>query len=238
MSVEFVPAAHVRAVSQRIQEARQRVLDARGVPPQNPDESYWQSLFEANAAEVLGTIGSVRIAEGFAVRYRFYGQKGRDLLVRPFVARPGTDVEAVRQLLDWHAPPDSAASALAAAPTQDVELLYRHFSFSRTAIGYFEYWLAMQELWASSRWAHSHLIASAEELSQITASGEWQVPHPVEVYEPAVVLGEGHARLAVLVECPLQRFEITLQQIDIREDQSLLYGEPVIVAQGPKGYVV
>jgi len=225
-------------VTRHVQEARQRVLDTHGVPPPNPDERYWESLFEANAAEALAAVPDVRLAEGFVVRYRFYGQRGRDLLVRPFVARPGTDVGTVRQILDWHAPPDSVASALAKAPTQDVELLYRHFSFPRTAAGFFEYWLAMQELWASARWVHSHVIASAEELSQITASGDWQVPHPVEVYEPAVVLGDTGARLAVLVECPLQRFEITLQQIEIGPDQSLHYGEPVIVAQGPKGYVL
>jgi hypothetical protein len=238
VSVEFVPAARARALTASIQEARQRVLDARGVPPRKLDERYWQSLFEANAAGVLSVLSEVTLAEGFVVRYRFYGQRGRDLLVRPFVARRDTDVDTVRQLLDWHAPPDSTASVLAGAPTQDVDLLYRHFSYPRTAIGVFEYWLAMQELWASACWAHSHLIASAAELSQITAAEGWQVVHPVEAYEPAVVRSNGSARLAVLMQCPLGRFEIRLQQVDIQADQSLRYGESVLVAEGPKGYML
>ncbi|MBI1813768.1 MAG: hypothetical protein HYR72_02185 [Deltaproteobacteria bacterium] len=238
MSVEFIPAAHVRALTKRIEAARQRAVDRLGVPPAQPDTRYWEELFEANAAEVLAAIPTVQLATAFVVRYRSYGQQGRDLLVRPFVARAGTDVDTVRQLLDWHAAPDAVASALASAPTQDVELLYRHFTFPRTAAGVFEYWLAMQELWASARWAHSHLIASADELSQITAGEGWQVMHPVEAYEPAVVLAADSARLAVLVQCPIGRFEIALHQIDVNADQSLSYGEPVIVAHGPKGYVI
>jgi hypothetical protein len=238
MSVEFVPAAHVRDLTQRMSEARQRALDRCGTPPQQPDAGYWEPLFETNAAEVLAVLPAVTLAQGFAVRYRFFGQRGHDLLVRPFVARASTDVEAVRQLLDWHPPPDSVATVLSGAPTQDVALLYSHFSFPRTAIGVFEYWLAMQELWASQRWAHSHVIASAADLNQTTAADGWQVVHRVEAYEPAVVRGNGSARLAVLVQCPLGRFEITLQQIEIAEDQSLRYGEPVLVASGPRGYLL
>ena len=79
----------------------------------------------------------------------------------------------------------------------------------------------MQELWASQRWTHSHLIASAEELSQITAAEGWQVVFPVEAYEPAVVRSDATARLAVLLHCPLGRFQINLQQVDIATDQSL-----------------
>lgn len=238
MMVEFVPAAHVRAVTRRIEAARQRALDRVGVAPTQSAAHYWEPLFEANAAEVLAALPSIQLTAGFVVRYRFYGQRGRDLLVRPFVARPGTDVDTVRQLLDWHAPPDSVAAARAGAPTQDVALLYRHFRFPDTAIGVFEYWLAMQELWASARWAHSHVIASADELSQITASESWQVIHPVEAYEPAVVRSAQSARLAVLLQCPIGRFEITLQQIEIPADHSIRYGEPVIVAHGPTGYVL
>ena len=48
---------------------------------------------------------------------------------------------------------------------QDVELLYRHFDFERSAAGVFEYWLAIQELWASQRWIHSTVIADAEQLA-------------------------------------------------------------------------
>jgi len=238
MSVEFIPAAHVREVTARIQAARQRALDRHGPPPQPADARYWEGLFEANAEEVLRTLPAVRLADDFVVRYRFFGQRGGDLLVRPFVARATTEVETIRQLLDWHPAPDTMASSLVGAPTQDVGLLYSHFSFPPTAVGVFEYWLAMQELWGSARWAYSHVIASAEELSQITAGDGWEVVHPVEAYEPAVFRGDAGARLAVLVQCPLRRFEITLQQIEIAADHALRYGEPILVASGPRGYVL
>jgi hypothetical protein len=238
MAVEFIPGAQVRAVTQRVEEGRQRALDRCGVPPNRTEAAYWERLFEANADEVLAALPAVRLPDGFVVRYRFFGQGGQNLLVRPFVARSGTDISAVRRLLDWHPAPDSVAGAQIGAATQDVELLYRHFSFPRTAVGVFEYWIAMQELWASQRWTHSHLIASAAELSQITSSGGWEVVRPVEAYEPAVVRADAGARLAVLVQCPLSRFEITLQQIEVGADQSLRYGEPVLVASGPRGYLV
>lgn len=238
MSVEFIAATHVRAVMGRIQEARQRAGDICGPVRPSDDARYWESLFETSAAAVLGALPEVQLSPGFAVRYRFFGERGRDLLVRPFVARSRTDVEMVRQLLDWHPPPDSLTSTLATYPTRDVELLYRHFSFAPSAIGVFEYWLAMQELWASQRWTHSHLIASAPELSQITAGEGWQVIHPVEAYEPAVVRDDGSARLAVLIQCPLGRFEITLQQIEIAADQSVRFAEPILVASGPRGYML
>jgi hypothetical protein len=96
----------------------------------------------------------------------------------------------------------------------------------------------MQELWASQRWTHSHLIASAAELSQITAAEGWQVLHPVATYEPAVVRSNGSARVAVLMHSPLGRFEITLQQVDIAQDHALHFAEPILVASGPRGYVV
>jgi hypothetical protein len=237
MSVEFIPAAHVRAATQRIAAARQRAVDAHGAPPPSPDARYWEPLFEANAVEVLAALPAITLAAGFVVRYRFFGQRGHDLLVRPFVARARTDVDVVRQLLDWHAPPDSIASALAAAPTQDVELLYHHFAFPPTAVGVFEYWLAMQELWASARWIHSHVIASVAELSQMTARDGWEVVQPVETYEPAVVRTDAGARLAVLVFSPLRRFEVSLQQVEIGTDQSLRYADSILVASGPRGYV-
>lgn len=238
MSVEFIPAAHVRGLTRRIEEARQRAIDRCGPTPHAVDAAYWERLFEANAAEVLMALAAVQLAAGFVVHYRFFGQRGRDLMVRPFVARAGTGVDMIRRLLDWHPPPDSLTSALSSHPTQDVQLLYRHFSFPSTAAGIFEYWLAMQELWASQRWTHSHLIASAEELSQITAAEGWQVLHPVESYEPAVVRSNGSARVAVLMQSRLGRFEIALQQVDIVEDHSLRFAEPILVASGPRGYLV
>jgi len=238
MMVEFVPATHVRAVTAAIAAARQRAIDDRGVPPRDPSATYWEDTFEANAAAVLAVIPDVQLSADRCVRYRFFGHRGRDLLVRPFVARTTTDVERVRQVLDWHPPPDALATGGGGGPTQDVELLYQHFSFPDTAIGVFDYWLAMQELWASVRWVHAHVIASAAELSQITAREGWEVLHPVQAYEPAVVRADGGARLAVLVESPLQRFHITLDQIDIGPEHALRYGEPVLVASGPRGYVV
>src|ERR1700687_1963280 len=134
MSVEFIPAAHVRNVTARVQAARQRAVDRQGSHRQSTDARYWEALFETNAAEVLGALPSVTLAAGFVVRYRFFGQRGGDLLVPPFVARSSTDVETIRQLLDWHPGPDSIASALVGTPTQNVGLLYSHFSFSQTAV--------------------------------------------------------------------------------------------------------
>src|SRR5262245_226208 len=83
MSVEFIPAAHVRAVTRCIEEARQRALDRCGAPPQSVEPHYWELLFEANAAEVLAALPAITLAEGYVVRYRFFGQRGRDMLVRP-----------------------------------------------------------------------------------------------------------------------------------------------------------
>jgi len=237
-SVEFIPATYVRTVTGRVEAARQRAIDSGGVAPADATAEFWEPLFEANAAEVLAALPSVTLREGYVVRYCFFGMRGRDLLVRPFVARATTDVEAVRRSLDWHPSPDSVAAALTGAPTQDLELLYRHFSFPDTAAGVFEYWLAIQELWASARWVHSHVVASAAELSQITAGEGWKVVHPVEAYEPAVVRGDHGMRLAVLVQCPIERFEIALQQIEVGPDHAVRYGEPVVVAYGPKGYVL
>jgi len=238
MSVEFIAATHVRDVSARVHAARQRAADRCGPAPAPADADYWERFFEANAAEVLSVLPAVQLASGCVVRYRFFGAQGRDLRVRPFVARRDTDVGSVRRLLDWHPAPDSIASVVTAYPTQDVELLYSRFSYLPTAVGAFEYWLAMQELWASQRWTHSHLIASAEELSQITAAEGWQVVHPIEAYEPALVRSAGSARLAVLLHCPLGRFQITLQQVDVAADHSLHFAEPIVVATGPRGYLV
>ena len=238
MSVEFVAPEHVRDVMQRISDARQGVLDRFGAPPQDPEPRYWESLFEANAAAALAAVPSVTLPEGYVVRYRFFGQRGRDLLVRPFVARSGTDVEVIRQLIDWHPAPDSLAAGMPAVPSQDAELLYRHFCFAHSAADVFDYWAVMQELWASAQWAHSHVIASAEELSEITAAEGWEVVHPVESYRSAVVPSDGGFRLAVMLQNPLGRFTITLHQIEIRPDQSLHYGEPVLVAAGRRGYIL
>jgi len=118
-----------------------------------------------------------------------------------------------------------------------VDLLYRHFAFPHTAAGAFEYWVVMQELWSSARWTHSRVIASADELMRITAAGDWQMIQPVEQHEPAVVRIGTTFRLAVLVFCPLQRFQIQLQQVEIDASQALHYLDPILVAAGPRGYL-
>ena len=237
MSVEFIPAAHVAEVTRRIQSARQSATASCGPAPREPSAVYWEGLFETNATRVLAEIGSVHLNPGFVVRYRFFGEHGGDLLVRPFVARATTDVDTVRQLIDWHPAPDSVAGSRMMA-TQDVELLYRHFDFPRTAVGFFDYWITMQELWASSRWVHSHLITSADELRRITAGDGWEVVHPVQAYEPAIVLTSDSAQLAVLLQSPLRRFAIHLEQIEIGADHAVGYGESVLVASGPRGYLI
>ena len=61
MSVEFVPAAHVRELMTSIESARQRALDNMGVPPQPAGAAYWESLFEANAVEVLAALRTVKL---------------------------------------------------------------------------------------------------------------------------------------------------------------------------------
>jgi hypothetical protein len=237
MSVEFIAATHARETLQRVQTGRARAIEQCGPAPEHESPAYWLKLFETNAAEVLAALGRVTLQAGFVVRYGYFGQDGRDFRVRPFVARASTDVSSVRRLLEWHPAPDSATADQRYAPNQDVELLYRHFHHDNSPEGFFDHWVAMQELWASARWTHSHVIASADELSQITSSTEWQVIHPVEAYQPAVVRSETGARLAVLLQSPLGRFQINLEQIDIGTDGSLLYADPVLVASGPRGYV-
>lgn len=236
--VEFVPAAHVQLCRQRIDAARERAGERARVAPREFDPGYWERWFEANAEEVLRAFPSVTVSPGYTVRYRCFGQYGRDVRVRPFVARAHTPVDRVRRVLPWHPPPDSMAVQERAAPTQDVELLYSRFSFPRTAEGYFDYWVVMQELWASARWAYSSIVASAQEWSQLTAAEGWQVLQPVERYEPAVIRQGERVSLAVLVHCPLQRFEIALQRIDIDAQQALHYDDPILVAAGPRGYVL
>ncbi|GBD25205.1 hypothetical protein HRbin30_00520 [bacterium HR30] len=237
-AVEFISPAHVRTCRERIHQVRERTGARVGTAPSGFDASYWQAWFETNAEEVLEAFPSVQLVPGYRVRYCCFGQHGRDLRVRPFVARADTPVDAVRRLLPWHPPPDSMGAIERGAPNEDVELLYRHFSFPRTAQGYFEYWFVIQELWASARWAYSHVLASLDEFSQLVSSPDWQLVHPVERYQPALVRHGEAAMLAVLVHCPLNRFEVTLQRIEIDAEQALHYSEAILVASGPRGYVL
>lgn len=237
MQVEFVPTETVRSVRAAIEGARESMI-APDATPGDDETGYWESVFEHHAAAVLAALGGVRIEPGHVVRYRYYGRQGRDLLVRPFVAREGTDVEGVRRILDWHPAPDTVVPSRRGAPSADADLLYRHFHFEPTAVGYFRYWAAMQELWASARWIHSRIIADAVEFAEVLRPPGWQVSNPPERFEPAVILEEGRAaQLAILLYCPLDTQSVTLSQVRIDPDRCLHQIESVPVAHGPRGYL-
>ena len=238
MAVEFVSPDFVHSLIRRIGDARADALHGfEKMPPAGAaDEGvYWESVLEANAAHILRTLEHTHLAAGRVVRYRFYEMRGGDLRARPFVTRADSDLATIRRLLDWHPAPDAGAVGVG----RDAELLYRHFTFPRTAEGVFEYWFAMQEIWASTRWAHARVIASADELGQLTAQEEWHVEHVAEHCAPAVVnTPEGSSHLAVLVYSPVSQQRIALEQIAIGADQVVRYGEPVLVASGPRGWVL
>lgn len=236
MQVEPVEAALVRALRDRIAAARRAVSEATPESRRDADDIlYWQDLFERNAAAVLAVLPRVRLAADHAVRYRFYGRRDGDLLVRPFVTRAGTDVSAVLKLLDWHAPPDATAPSGAGA-SQDVELLYRFFTHEDSAAGALEYVLAMQELWASQRWIHSTVLADVDELAQLTGGGDWRIDRPVERVAPTVVRGAADGtQLAVLVHCPLGRHTVTFHRIRISPEGAIELAESLLVASGPRG---
>ncbi|MFN8640587.1 MAG: hypothetical protein U0802_02585 [Candidatus Binatia bacterium] len=235
MQVEHLDAVLVRALRERIAAARAAASADRPEQRSDADDPlYWQRLFEGNAAAVLAALTRVRLAAGHAVRYRFYGRRDGDLLVRPFVTRSGSDLSAILKLLDWHAPPD--ATAPTGGPSQDAELLYRYLTYEDSAAGVFEYFLAVQELWASQRWIHATVLADADELARLTASGDWRVDRPVERVEPAVVRsGPDGADLAVLVHNPLGRHTVTFHRVRIGADRSLVFAESLLVASGPRG---
>lgn len=238
MPVQFVSADVVRDLQQRILAARHRASEQLegSISPERPE--YWEHVFESNAAAVLSALPRVRLKPDYVVRYRFYGRRGADLLVRPFVTRATTEIETIRQLIDWHAPPDSVAPALRSRTNRDVDFLYRHFEFDTSAEGHFEYWLAMQELWGSARWVHSTVIADAEQLGELTAEGEWEIDQTLERCEPAFVRDDEVARLAVCVFCRLERQTIALYQVEIHADQRIEFANAIPVARGPRGYVI
>jgi len=240
MSPEFIPAEVVHDLTARIAAARETAT-AIASSPSHPAESaaYWEQTFEVNAASVLAVLGRVHLPPGYIVRYRFYGRHGGDLLVRPFVARSSTDVDTIRQLIDWHPPPDSVAVSLRSQATRDVDFLYRHFTFERSPRGIFEYWLAMQELWASAAWIHSRIIADEDAFLGITQREGWRVDNAPERFEPVIVADdEGGAQAAVLLYSPLGRESILLQRVQIGSDQAITLLETVPVAQGPRGYTI
>jgi hypothetical protein len=238
MSVEFVPTAVVDDLAARVLAARGSVNDTHGGSDLPDQAAYWETLFEANARAVLGALGRVQLPHGYVVRYRFYSRQGADLLVRPFVARESTDVTMIRELIDWHPAPDSVAPALRTQPNRDGDFLYRHFAFERSAAGYYEYWIAMQELWASARWIHSRVIATRDAFREIAEQPGWEIEREVEHFEPAVVTEDGQAQLAVLVFCPIERQAVTLHRIEIDADQTIRFVEAIGVARGPRGYLM
>jgi hypothetical protein len=236
MTVEVIPAEVIRAITLRIDAARQQAsVDNPERRDSAADVEQWQKVFEANAAALLAALERVHLAADHVVRYRFFDFEGGDPRLRPFVARKDVDVDPVRAVLDWHPPPDST-SAQRLQPNRDSELLYRHFRFEPSAAGYFEYWVAMQELWASAHWIHSRIVVDGEHFAELISGAEWQLQRELESYQPACVRGEHDAHLAVLVYCPLQRHTIALQRVTIDAAQSIVFAEPITVAVGPRGY--
>jgi len=242
MAVEFVSPAFVHSLVRRVAEARTLALQGfeRMPEPGSPREcAYWEAVLEANAAHVLSVLTHTRLREGFRICYRFYGNEGGDLRVRPFAARSGTDVAVFRRVLDWHPPPDARGHAGTVWKTRDVDLLYRHFTFPRTAEGVFEYWFAVEEIWASTYWAHARVLATPEDVAHFLSRPGWHAEQSVEHCAPAVVLDPDQGSLlAVLVYSPLGREIVTLEQVAILPDQSVRYIESVPVGVGPKGYMV
>jgi len=238
MTVEVIPAEVIRAITLRVDAARQQAsADNPETRDASADPEQWQTVFEANAAALLAALERVHIADDHVVRYRFFDFEGGDPRLRPFVARRNVDVAPVRAVLDWHPPPDST-SAERLQPNRDVDLLYRHFHFAADAAGYFEYWVAMQELWASARWIHSRIVVDAQHFAELIAGADWQLQREVESYQPVCVIGEEGAHFAVLVYCPLQRHTIALQRVTIDTTQAIVFAEPITVAVGPRGYYV
>ncbi len=242
MAVEFVSADFVHRLIKNVAEARTRALQGfeRMPPPGDTHEPlFWEGVLEANAARVLDALTHTRITPGAAVRYRFYENRGGDLRIRPFVLRQGSDASIARRVLEWHRPPDAQARGMPATADRDAELLYRHFQIERTAEGVFEYWFAMQEIWASSYWAHARVIASPDELGQLTASPDWQILQAVDHCAPAVVLeSQETSHLAVLVYSRVRQESVTLEQVRIPADQRIAYTASTLVATGPAGYLL
>lgn len=236
MLVEHVDPALVRVLRDRTATARREASEAAPETRRDADDAgYWQDLFERNAAAVLAVLPRVRLAAGHAVRYRFYGRRDGDLLVRPFVTRAGSDLSVILKLLDWHAPPDATAPS-GVGISQDVELLYRYFTHEDSAAGVLEYFLAMQELWASQQWIHSTVLADAGELAELTAGGDWRVDRPVERVEPAVVRGGADGtHLAVLVHTPLGRHAVTFHRVRVTPEGAIEFAESLVIASGPRG---
>jgi hypothetical protein len=239
MEVETLSGDDVRDSVAAVERAHQQVGEAI---PANRDDAdspeHWQAILEANAAAVIGALEHVSLTPGYVVRYRFYGRQDGEARVRPFVARASTDVDAVRAALDWHTPPDSGPVTQRLRANRDADLLYKHFSFADSALGVFQYWLAMQEIWASAAWVHTRVVADRADFAELVSGADWQVEREVESYQPVVVRRPDGANLAALLYSPLQRHAIVLQQVEIQADNALHFAAAITVASGPRGYLV
>jgi hypothetical protein len=72
----------------------------------------------------------------------------------------------------------------------------------------------------------------------LTADGAWEIDHSLERCEPAIVVEDHVARLAVVVLCRLEHQTITLHQIEIHPDQRIEFVNAIPIARGPRGYVI
>ncbi len=238
MIVETISSEDIVAAINAIEQAHMTVGEAvPGSADEAEDAEHWQTILEENAKAVLSALEHVSLPDGFVVRYRFYERHEKEIRIRPFVARETTDVDVVRAALEWHPPPDSSSALERMRANRDADLLYRRFEFADSALGVFHYWLAMQDIWASASWVHARVIAGKEHFAEIVASTDWQVERSVESYQPVVVRREDGANLALLIYSPLHRHSIALQQVEIQQDNAIVFAEPITVATGPRGYV-
>jgi len=236
--VETLAPGDVRAALAAIERAHQSVTrEVQDSRQGGDDADYWQGILETNAAAVIDSLEHVRLADDYAVRYRFFERRENELRVRPFVARATTDVTAVRAALAWHAPPDSGPVDQRLRANRDADLLYKHFSFADSAIGVFHYWLAMQEVWASADWVHTRVVTDRQHFAEIVGSADWQIEQEVETHAPLVLRRPEGAHLAMLLYSPLHRHSIALQQIEIDAGRGIVFAEPITVAAGPRGYI-
>lgn len=236
--IHRIPSSHVADALARLAAARKSAEDDENQGSGRFGALDWERCLARHAKETLARFPHIVLRPRVRVQYRYFGEQGGEVRVRPFVAPEGFSREQAQRVITWHPAPDSMTPRERAAPHADVELLYRHFTFPRTPTGYFDYWLVMQELWASSRWVLSSPIATKQEFEARTCAAGWEVVAACEAYEPAVVVEGNRACLAVLVYCPVERFEIALQRITVDERQAIQFDDPIVVARGPRGYVL
>lgn len=233
--VTALAVAEVRAALAAVATARAGAEAAAGAAGASEPQSL-QRLLEANAAAVIESLPGVRLADDYAVRYCVFAEAEQEVRVRPFVARRGTDVDAVRAALAWHPAPDCAPTSRRHGADRDVDLLYRHFSFASTPIAVFQYWLAIQEIWASTAWVHTTVLADASDFATIVANPDWRVEIQPDSYQPVVASDGFEHHVAALLYSPLRRHTIAMQTVTIDRERRVVFGDAVTVAVGPRGY--